>query len=147
MNRGYGDIGDAIYALVDAIDIDSAYPDGWSERYNTMPKLLDRSSFPAFAVAPVSDTQVAADKRLDDDTFQFWVLIIDSFFDSPVAEDRMRSLVDLVRERLREERDAVQPFGLSEVNLVSLTGEWEYDEEHGYRFYRLGLSVRVQQDL
>ncbi len=145
MNPGYQSIGDAIYAVMTALDIEAIYEDGWAEQFNTPPKSY--ADYPSFAVIPASDIQATLDSRSDSDTYEFSVYLFDTFKDSQVAEDRMRELADLVRERFRAERDANQPLSITNLYDLTLTGEWGGDPDYGHRFYRLGLSVKVRQEL
>ena len=59
----------------------------------------------------------------------------------------MRQLADLVRERFRAERDAKPPLGLANVSDLQLSGAWGGNEDQQHRFYRLGLTIKVRQEL
>lgn len=144
MSQTYQNIGQALYAFMQAIDITPVAGSTWAQTFNYPPKTI--SAYPAFVVAPAEDVVEVLDADYDDDTITYWVQIYDTYYDASEAEDRLRKIVDLVRTAIRRERASEAPLGNTAYGL-RLSGTWGADFDHGERFYRLQVQVRVAQTL
>ncbi|MDP9469053.1 MAG: hypothetical protein M3Q71_00080 [Chloroflexota bacterium] len=144
MSTTYQSVGEAIYALINAIVITSVFPGGWGERHNWPPKQI--VAYPAFSVVPAEDIEEPMDAITDDDRVTYWVYLTDRYDDASDAESRMRRLVDLVRTEVRRGKRNPTILG-GAYALGRISGVWGANVEQGERFYRLSLEVRVDQSL
>ena len=144
MSTTYQDIGTALYAFMDALDISSIVATGWAAKYNYPPKQL--TVYPAFTVVPAEDEETDLDTFNDQDRVSYWVYLHDTYEDAAGAESRLRQLVDLVRTELRKERRQAQPLNSADYSL-QIKGVWGADIEHGERWYRLQVDVASMQPL
>lgn len=143
---GYADVGDALFALVNTLDISSVLAGGWVGAFNHPVKQID--DWPAFAVVPATDANADLDSVSDEVDYTWWVFLYYSFNDATTAEGSLRKLADLLASRIRKEKRATPPLGLpAAYALGSLNGSWGYDEEHGLRFFRLDVQIKVDQPL
>ena len=144
MSTTYQSVGEAIYALIDAIVITSIFPSGWREKHNWPPKQI--VAYPAFSVVPAEDVEEPLDAITDDDRVTYWVYLTDAYDDASDAEARLRRLVDLVRTEVRQSKRNPTVMGPAYA-LGRISGVWGANVEKGERFYRLSIEVKVDQSL
>ncbi len=143
MTSTYTEVGRSLYDFMSDLDIESVIGETWAQKFNGPPKQIE--DYPAFTVVPAEDTEDTLDSDFDEDVVTFWIFVYDTYVDASDSEDRMRSLVDMVRSAIRLERAKPAPLGDGNYRL-SNRGSWGANIEEGERFYRLEVEVRVAQD-
>lgn len=147
--NSYAIVGDALYNFVRTIDITSVYLDGWGNTFNRPfePDEVTNGGYPCLMVVPAEDEASGLDTATDADRIVYWVQVSESVQTTlHNGETDIRAVADLVRNAIRNERGAAQPFGIDAYD-VNLTGQWGWDTERGERFYRCIVSVNIAQDI
>jgi hypothetical protein len=145
MSATYQIIGQALFDLLDALDIAAIYPGGWGQKANYPIKQL-YAPFPAFSVQPVEDAEVSLDNVSNNHTTTYALYLYESFQDSPEAEGKMRRLVDLVRTQLRTQWLDTTPLNNGIYAITELSGAWGFDIDLGLRFYRFQVTTQTSED-
>ncbi len=145
MSTTYFDARQALYTLIDGIDVTSVIVGGWGEKHRHLPK--DVRLYPAFAVTPIRDEETTLDAISDEDRVTLGVQIIDTWLDASEGDDRLSRLIDLVRTAVRQQKRSMNPIGGTAYTLGRIFGEWGADDGRGERWYTLNVELKVDQSL
>lgn len=149
MTDAYTRIGNDLYAFVSAINITSVELDGWGNTFNRPfePDEVTAGGYPTLMVIPAEDEASTLDSHTDSDRIVFWVHLIYSVQEVKIdGEAKIRALADLVRNALKRERLDPSPLGNDAYDL-QMSGSWGWDTERGERYYRLIVTIHVDQVL
>jgi len=137
-------IRDAIFAVVDGVDITSVYPD-WEWKSNYPPK---QPVCPAFWVEPVSNSTEVIDTATNLGTYTYAVVLTGSYENALVDEDTVVELADLVHRRLLEATHNREGLGegMDAVFDGTPSGTWSFDERYGERVYRIEVAIRAAEE-
>lgn len=132
---------DALFDLVDAIDISSVYAD-WESKATYPPKQL---VCPAFWIEPVSNTTEVLDSVSNLGTYTYAVVLTGSYENAPVDENTVVELADLVLARLLEATHNTEVLGGGAEAAFdgTPTGSWNFDERYGERVYRIEVAIKA----
>lgn len=135
---------DAVYDLVDGIDVSEVLPSGWEDKSKHPPKQI---TYPAFWVEPLSNTTTTLDSASNVSTFTFGISITESYEDSPIAEDTAIELADLVYRQVLQAIENGSPIQEVEGVLdVIPSGQWAFDQRYPARVYRIDVAIRVAEN-
>jgi len=135
---------DALFDVVDAIDISSVYPE-WEWKGSYPPKQI---TCPAFWVEPVSnDPPIVIDTVTSQITYTFAVVLTNSYESALVDEDTVVELADLILDRLlvATHDTEVLGVGLEAAFDGGVSGTWSFDERYGERVYRIEVYIKAIQ--
>lgn len=135
-------IRDALYTLVEGIDITGIVMTGWEFKSKYPPK---QKVYPGFWVEPISNSTQTLDSRSNQSTYIFWINITESYEDAPMAEDTAIDLADLIYQRVLKACYADTPLATGVFDGTP-TGQWGFEERYGERVYRIEVAVRVTED-
>lgn len=137
-------IRDALFTVVEAIDISSVWP-AWESATTYPPKQL---ICPAFWVEPVGNTSEVLDSATNLGTYTYAVVLTGSYENAPVDEDTVVELADLVYRRLLEATHNTEVLGegLEVAFDGTPSGSWSFDERYGERVYRIEVAVRAAEE-
>ncbi len=131
----YTQIGTDIKALLDTI---TTFKGGT----NYGVKQFESLGFPSFQILPLEDDSLAfsiGEDGQNQDRFVFRITIVDHYDNASTKEASMRSLVDSVRTKFRENFDLADPTNIIDSNIIG--GRWGFTTDTQYRVYELDLEV------
>jgi hypothetical protein len=140
------DLRDALYTLVDGIDISEIWEPGWVYQSKYPPK---QKVYPAFWVEPVTNSTQTLDSITNQSTFTYWISITESYEDAPSGEDTAIDLADLVYRTVLEaaRNPSVLGEGYEAVFDGTPTGQWGFEERLGERVYRIEVAFHVTEPI
>jgi hypothetical protein len=134
---------DALFDLVNEVDVEEATGDEWQFAYKHPVKQPD--GYPGFCVHPARNQTRVIDSATNEGLYTFWVDLFYTFEDAAAGEDKLITLADVVYDTLLENLKSIEPLDGASFDGDPF-GSWGSTQDMGERFYRIEVTARVLQE-
>ncbi len=137
------DLRDALFTLVNDVDVEDVAGDDWQFAYKHPVKQPD--GYPGFCVHPARNLTRVIDSATNEGVYVFWIDIFYTFEDASAGEDKLIDIADAVYDTLLAELKSAAPLSGASFDGDPM-GTWGSTQDMGERFYRIEVTARTLQE-